>query len=83
MEYEFFTFRSITRGQLALRYLLAADVTAVLMRAPRQLSQEGCAYAIRVQAADAAWAAQIFDHNAVLFQRRFHQSNGRYWEVGQ
>jgi len=83
MDYAFFTFRSVTRGQLALRYLQAADVHAALLRAPKALSAEGCGYAIRVRTADAARAAQIFEHNAVPYQRRFHQSGGHYREVGR
>ena len=56
MDYYFFTFRSITRAQLALRYLQAADMRAALLRTPKALATEGCGYVIRVRAADAAAA---------------------------
>lgn len=81
MDYYFFTFRSITRAQLALRYLQAADVRAALLRTPKALATEGCGYVIRVRAADAAAADQLFSENQVRYQRRFIQRGGRYQEV--
>ncbi len=81
MDYEYFTFRSITRAQLALRYLQAADVTATLLRTPKALATEGCVYAIRVRARDGDQTAEIFAHNAVQFRRRFRRENGQYREV--
>ena len=81
MDYYFFTFRSITRAQLALRYLQAAAMRAALLRTPKALATEGCGYVIRVRAADAAAADQLFAENQVRYQRRFIQRSGRYQEV--
>ena len=81
MDYYFFTFRSITRAQLALRYLQAADMRAALLRTPKALATEGCGYVIRVRAADATAADQLFLENQVRYQRRFIQRSGRYQEV--
>ena len=81
MDHELFTFRSITRAQLALRYLQAADVNASLQRTPKSLAQEGCGYAIRVRAGDRA--AMIFAQNAVQYQKRYGYLNGKYREVAR
>lgn len=81
MDYCYYTFRSITRAQLALRYLQASDVPAALQRTPKPLATEGCGYVIRVRQADDAAAGQIFADNQVQYQRRFIQLGGRYQEA--
>ena len=81
MDYYYWTFRSITRAQLALRYLQAADVRAALQRTPKALATEGCGYVIRVRAGDVAAADRIFSENQVQYQRRFIQRGGRYQEA--
>lgn len=81
MDHDYYTFRSITRGQLALRYLQAADVKATLVRTPRVLAAEGCGYAIRVRTGDSAAASRVFAENEVRYQRRFREQNGHFREV--
>lgn len=77
----YFTFRSITRAQLAMRYLQAADMTAGLMRTPKVLAREGCGYAIRVRDSDVSLANQIFQENEIQYHRRFVEQNGRFQEA--
>lgn len=82
MDHYYYTFRSITRGQLALRYLQAAGVTAALMRTPKALATEGCGYAIRVRETESGHAERIFAAHEVHYQRRFREQNGRFREAG-
>ena len=81
MGYCFYTFRSITRGQLALRALQAENLRASLLRTPRALATEGCGYAIRVREDDCAAAERVFARSGVQFQRRFVERNGQYREL--
>ena len=83
MDYDYFTFRSITRGQLALRELQEADVNAALLRTPKALTTEGCGYTVRVRAGEGDRAAGILARSDVPYQRRFRQSGGQYREVAR
>ena len=44
----YFTFRAVTPAQSARHVLHTGGVAAVLGRAPRQLSMQGCGYVLRV-----------------------------------
>lgn len=81
VDYEYFTFRSITRAQLALYDLQAAGIAAVLQRTPRALAGEGCGYAIRVRSGAGERTEELFGRHAVPYQRRFRRQQGQYREV--
>lgn len=46
----YFTFRAVTQAQSARHVLQLGGVSAVLGRAPRQLSMQGCGFVLRVSA---------------------------------
>ena len=50
MQQAYLVFRSVTGGQRAKGIMDRAGVPASLQRSPRQLSQNGCAYALTVSA---------------------------------
>lgn len=57
----FFTFRSITMAQRAVRVLDRAGISNLLLRTPKQLEQMGCGYSVRVRSGvfqEAKWALQ-------------------------
>ena len=51
----YFTFRSVTRAQRALRALTDARIPAELRRTPGPLAKNGCGYCLRVSP---RWIAQ-------------------------
>ena len=55
----FFTFRGLTAAQSARSVLHDAGIWTRLQRAPAEISGLGCAYAVHVQAQEAARAAQL------------------------
>ena len=76
----YYTFRSITRAQLAQRALREAGVSAALLRTPKALAAEGCGYALRLPRAEETAADRAF-RDAPPYQRKFLEQNGRYLEV--
>ena len=75
--------RSVTYAQRMQRVLARAGIRCQIFRAPRELTELGCAYAVRVAVSDltAAWTTihresldpvQIF-----LYQRGIYQEVGR------
>lgn len=52
-----FTFRSFTAAQGGRNVLQQAAITAELLRARQSISEQGCGYVLRVQAADGVRAA--------------------------
>ncbi len=52
-----FTFRSFTAAQSGRNVLQQLGIAVQLQRAPKQLTEQGCGYVLRVTAADGAHAA--------------------------
>lgn len=73
MEWYHITFRSITPAQRGERTLRQRGIEAVLMRAVRQLSAEGCGYSLRVRAREGSQAVELLRSAGIPFRRVFHQ----------
>lgn len=56
----YFTFRSITGAQRAMRALEQAGLQATLLRSPKFLSMKGCGYALKIRPEYGAGAAAAF-----------------------
>ena len=54
-----FTFRSLTAAQSARNDLYRAGIETRIQRAPQEVSSLGCAWAVRVPAADGLRAAAL------------------------
>ena len=54
-----FTFRSLTAAQSARNDLYRAGIETQIQRAPQEVSSLGCAWAVRVPAADGLRAAAL------------------------
>lgn len=54
-----FTFRSLTAAQSARNDLYLAGIETRIQRAPQEVSSLGCAWAVRVPAADGLRAAAL------------------------
>jgi len=61
------TFRSVTYAQKAERLLKRSGVECMLQRTPRELSERGCGYCLRLRGRDAMQAAELLRSNGVLF----------------
>ena len=74
--------RSLTYAQRTARILERAGITAIIMRAPRGLSREGCAYCVKVSQRRLSQALGALKREAVPYNKIFivHQ-NGEYAEV--
>lgn len=75
MEWYHITFRSITPAQSGERLLRTNGIEAVLMRAVRKISLEGCGYSLRLRAADGPQAVQLLKSKGAPFKRVFFQGN--------
>lgn len=53
-----FTFRSFTAAQSGRNVLRQLQIDAELLRAPKSLSEQGCGYVLRTQAAEGARTAE-------------------------
>ena len=62
----YFTFRSVTGAQRAMRALELSGLRGMLLRSPKMLSQKGCGYAVRVR--DPRAAAASFADNRVAYE---------------
>lgn len=82
MEYYIILARSVTYAQRMRQALERSGIRCRIARAPRELSETGCAYTLQVTARDLA-GALIAIHRAGLdpVQIFLHQ-NGGYREVG-
>ena len=82
MEYDLILARSVTYAQRMQRALNRAGIRSQLFRAPRDLTDLGCAYAVQIQAADLSRALTAL-HRASLdpVQIFMTQQKGLYREV--
>ncbi len=72
----YFTFRAVTQAQSARHVLYLGGIAAVLGRAPRQLSMQGCGYVLRIPAQSGVRALALLrtGHAAFVHMYRVYQS---------
>lgn len=81
MEHYLIIARSVTYAQRMQRTLNRAGIRCQIFRAPRDLSDAGCAYAVRIQAADLAAALPALHRESLDPVRIFVAQRGVYREV--
>ena len=65
------TFRSVTFAQKAQSALNKADIPCTMQRTPRELSQRGCGYCLRVRSADALAAVQLLQERQISYGKTY------------
>ena len=81
MEHYLILARSVTYAQRMQRAVSRAGIRCRMFRAPRDLSDSGCAYAIELEPADLANALYAVYGSALGPVRVFLYQNGSYREV--
>ena len=82
--YEYlFICRSVTHAQLALQALQSAGIRGQMYRAPKGLTERGCAYAVRVSGAVFERAAEQLKKEHISPYQVYAHSGERYIEVRQ
>ena len=77
-----FSFRSLTGAQTGRSVLQDTGIASALMRAPRQISEQGCGYVLEVAEPEGALAAQVLRSRQISFRRLFRQyENGEIEDV--
>lgn len=61
MKYYYITFRSVTFAQKAERALKRAGMDCTMQRTPRELSQRGCGYCLKLRPGVVFQAKQLLD----------------------
>ena len=67
----YFTFRSMTRAQMAVQRLNGRGIGAELVRIPKSIAAMGCGHAVRVQREDAYPASAALHAAGIGFERVF------------
>ncbi len=65
------TFRSVTFAQRGDRALRGAGVEGILQRTPKQLSERGCGYCLRIRGRDAMPAVALLRERAIPFGKLY------------
>ena len=73
--------RSVTYAQRVQRALSRAGIRCQILRAPRDLSDAGCAYAVRIRNCDLAAALPVLHRERLDPIRIFVSQKGFYQEV--
>ena len=81
MEHYLILARSVTYAQRMQRAVSRAGIRCQMFRAPRELSDSGCAYAIKVETVDLANALYAVYRSSLGPVRVFLYQNGTYREV--
>lgn len=81
MEHYLILARSVTYAQRMQRSINRAGIRCQMFRAPRDLSDSGCAYAIKVEPVDLANALRAVYGTALGPVQVFLYQNGTYREV--
>ena len=77
MKYDWLiTFRSVTFAQKGERRLKGAGIECLLQRTPRELSDRGCGYCLRLRGKDAAAAVNLLRENQLGFGKVYALSSG-------
>lgn len=69
MKFYYVTFRSVTFAQKAERALKRSGVDCSIQRTPRELSQRGCGYCIRLRPGQAIQVKQLLDAEKLDYGR--------------
>lgn len=70
------TFRSVTFAQKGERRLKGGGIDCILQRTPRELSERGCGYCLRLQGKDAAEAVNLLRESQLAFGKVYDLSSG-------
>ena len=82
MKFYYITFRSVTFAQKAERALKRAGVDCVMQRTPKELSQRGCGYCLKLRPTLVAQAKQRLDTENVQYGKIYGVgSDGSYEEM--
>ena len=82
MDYYLILARSVTYAQRMQFALVRAGLRCQIFRAPRELTDLGCAYAVRLAAADLADALTVLHRAALDPVQIFLNQRGVFREVG-
>ena len=82
MDYYLILARSVTYAQRMQFALVRAGLRCQIFRAPRELTDLGCAYAVRLAAADLADALTVLHRAALDPVQIFLNQRGVFQEVG-
>jgi hypothetical protein len=75
--------RSVTYAQRMQRVLARAGIRCQIFRAPRELTELGCAYAVRVAVSDLTAALTTIHRESLDPVQIFLYQRGIYQEVGR
>ena len=75
--------RSVTYAQRMQRVLARAGIRCQIFRAPRELTELGCAYAVRVVVSDLTAALTTIHRESLDPVQIFLYQRGIYQEVGR
>ena len=81
MEHYLFSARSATQAQRAARVLNSGGIHASVQRLPVEFARQGCAYAVRVDAADRDVALQRLGQARLTPERVLRHDDAGYSEV--
>ncbi len=81
MDYYLFLARSVTRAQKMDAELRRRGIHADLVRPPVQLSEKGCAYALRLTPRRFSAALHILETSGLTPTRVFHYNGEGYEEL--
>ena len=70
------TFRSVTFAQKGERALKGRGINTVLQRTPRNLSERGCGYCLRIRERDIFAAVEILRSDQIAFEKIFAMRAG-------
>lgn len=69
------TFRSVTFAQKGERLLKRSGIECMLQRTPKELSERGCGYCLRLRAKDAMDAVELLRENQLTFGKIYSLSD--------
>ena len=81
MEHYLILARSVTYAQRMQKALARAGIRSQFFRAPRELTDAGCAYVLRVAVTDLSVAVNAIYRESLGPVRIFWQQGGTYQEV--
>ena len=70
------TFRSVTFAQKGERQLKRAGITCTMQRTPKELSERGCGYCLRISGQNALAAVEILREKQVAFGKVYALTEG-------
>ena len=70
------TFRSSTAAQKGERSLKRAEILCILQRTPKQLSERGCGYCLRIRREDGMGAVELLREQRVSYGKVYSMEQG-------